>query len=55
MVIEVDQLDAHYQGAIAKGLPIKEPPKDQSWGHRSFCVCDPNGLVLYLFREIGRK
>src|SRR5262245_10090123 len=51
MVIEVDQLEARYQRAIDQGLPIKQALKDQSWGHRSFCVCDPNGLTLYFFRK----
>ncbi len=51
MVIEVDQLEARYQRAVEKGLPIKQELKDQDWGHRSFCVCDPNGLTLYFFRE----
>jgi uncharacterized glyoxalase superfamily protein PhnB len=51
MVIEVDQLEAQYQRAVARGLPIKQELTDQSWGHRSFCVCDPNGLTLYFFRK----
>ena len=55
MVIEMDQLEARYQRAVEKGLPIKQKLKDQDWGHRSFCVCDPNGLTLYFFREIGRE
>src|SRR5262249_4235694 len=55
MVIEADQLEARYQRAVAKGLPIKQELTDQAWGHRSFCVCDPNGLTLYFFREIARK
>lgn len=55
MVIEMDQLEARYQRAVEKGLPIKQKLKDQDWGHRSFCVCDPNGLTLYFFRETGRE
>ena len=50
MVIEVDQVQALYQRAVEKGLPIQQNLKDQQWGHRSFCVRDPNGLTLYFFR-----
>jgi catechol 2,3-dioxygenase-like lactoylglutathione lyase family enzyme len=49
IVIEVDDVDARYARAVEKGLPIKQALTDQHWGHRSFCVHDPNGLVLYLF------
>jgi catechol 2,3-dioxygenase-like lactoylglutathione lyase family enzyme len=54
MVIEVDELEARYQRAVERGLPIKQELKDQDWGHRSFCVREPNGLILYSFRETGR-
>jgi catechol 2,3-dioxygenase-like lactoylglutathione lyase family enzyme len=53
MVIEVDQVEARYRRAVEKGLPIQQGLKDQDWGHRSFCVRDPNGLTLYFFRETG--
>jgi hypothetical protein len=43
-----------YSRAKNNNLPIVQPLKDQSWGHRSFCVREPNGLTLYLFNEIGR-
>jgi catechol 2,3-dioxygenase-like lactoylglutathione lyase family enzyme len=60
MVIEVDDLEARYERAVEKRLPIKQELKDQEWGHRSFCVTDPDGLTLYFFRELiknaaGRK
>jgi catechol 2,3-dioxygenase-like lactoylglutathione lyase family enzyme len=55
MVIEVDQVEACYQRAVDKGLPITQELKDQDWGHRSFCVCDPNGLTLYFFKATGRE
>lgn len=51
MVIEVDQVEARYQQAMEKRLPIEEELKDQAWGHRSFCVRDPNGLTIYFFSE----
>ena len=55
MVIEVDDVDAEYRRVTGKKLPIVEPLKDQSWGHRSFCVREPNGLTLYMFSELPRK
>jgi len=52
MVIEVDQVEALYQSAVEKGLPIQHELKDQTWGHRSFCVREPNGLTLNFFSEL---
>ncbi len=54
MVIEVDDVAEQYRRADAKKLPIVQPLKDQSWGHRSFCVREPNGLTLYLFSELPK-
>jgi catechol 2,3-dioxygenase-like lactoylglutathione lyase family enzyme len=53
MVIEVDDLEDRYRRAVEKGLPIKQKLTDQDWGHRSFCLSDPNGLIVYFFRVIG--
>jgi len=52
MVIEVDQVESHYQRAVERGLPIQEALKEHPWGHRGFCVRDPNGLTIYIFSEI---
>jgi len=54
MVIEVDDVDGQYRRAAAKKLPVVQPLTDQSWGHRSFCVREPNGLTLYLFSELPK-
>jgi uncharacterized glyoxalase superfamily protein PhnB len=54
MVIEVDQVEDRYQRAVDKGLPSTQALTDQAWGHRSFCVREPNGLTLSLFSETGR-
>lgn len=51
MVVEVDRIDAFYQRLLDNEVPIEQPLKDQSWGHRSVCVRDPNGLVLYFFSK----
>ena len=52
MVIEVGDVEEEYRLAVEKGLPIKQEIRDQDWGHRSFCVSEPNGLTLYFFTEI---
>ena len=52
MVIEVDNVEERYQRIKAKGLVFQQELKDQSWGHRSFCIRDPNGLTIYCFNEI---
>ncbi|HSB80657.1 MAG TPA: VOC family protein [Candidatus Methylomirabilis sp.] len=49
MVIEVEDVEQIYRGAIEKGLPIQQHLTTQTWGHRSFCVHEPNGLTLYFF------
>lgn len=54
MVFELDQMEAHYQRAVNKGLTITQALTDQVWGHQSFCVREPNGLTLYVFSETGR-
>ena len=54
MVIEVDDVEEEYRRAVGKGLPIKQRLTDQTWGHRSFCISEPNGLTLYLFGAIPK-
>lgn len=51
MAIEVNQVDDSYRRVLQKQLPIQQELRDQTWGHRSFCVQDPNGLTLYFFSE----
>jgi catechol 2,3-dioxygenase-like lactoylglutathione lyase family enzyme len=54
MVIEVEDVDARYADAVAKRLPVQQALTEQSWGHRSFCLREPNGLTLYLFSPTAR-
>lgn len=51
MVIEVPAVEDFHRRAVERGLPVTQDLKDQSWGHRSFCVREPNGLTLYLFTD----
>jgi catechol 2,3-dioxygenase-like lactoylglutathione lyase family enzyme len=50
IAIEVDNVDHAYEQANARGLPIDEGLEDKPWGHRSFAVRDPDGLLVVLFR-----
>ena len=51
-VIEVPNVTEAYHRARGKGLPVTTDLTDHPWGHRSFCVTDPDGLTLYLFEAI---
>ena len=51
MAIETPEVDQVYQSAVARGLPIQHALIRQPWGHRGFCLREPNGLTLYLFGQ----
>ena len=51
LVIEADDVNAWYQRAGDHQLPIVEPLTQQVWGHRSFRVRDPNGVIVYIFAK----
>ena len=44
--IEVDDVDAAYDQAIAAGLEIVHPLGDEDWGVRRFFFADPAGNVV---------
>ena len=44
--IEVDDVDAVYERALAAGAEIVYPIADEEWGLRRFFVRDQNGAVL---------
>jgi catechol 2,3-dioxygenase-like lactoylglutathione lyase family enzyme len=55
MIIEVEDPEARYARAVQKGLAIRQPLTDLPWGHRSFCVTEPDGLVLCFFRDLNKN
>jgi catechol 2,3-dioxygenase-like lactoylglutathione lyase family enzyme len=55
IVIQVDDVDQIYARALEKGLPVRQQPKDQAWGHRSVCLEEPNGLRLFFFTPIAPR
>ncbi len=52
MVIEVADIQQTYRRAVEKKLLVQQELTVQPWGHRSFCLREPNGMTLYLFSEI---
>ena len=54
MVIEVADVDDVHRRAVANNLPVTQELTNQSWGHRSFCLREPNGLSLYIFSELSK-
>jgi catechol 2,3-dioxygenase-like lactoylglutathione lyase family enzyme len=51
MAIETGDLEAVYRTACERGLAIQQAMTSQPWGHRSFCLREPNGLTLYIFSQ----
>ncbi len=44
--IEVEDVDAVHAKAVARGVTISYPLKDEPWGVRRFFMVDPNGVTL---------
>jgi len=44
--IEVDDVAAVYERALAAGMEIVYPLTDEDWGLRRFFVRDPNGAII---------
>jgi len=52
MAIEVPNVEQLYRRAAVRHLPIRDELTTQPWGHRSFCLREPNGLVIYMFSVV---
>lgn len=46
IVVQVDDVDALYADALAKGLNVVKPIQDRDWGARDFRVADPDGYFV---------
>jgi predicted enzyme related to lactoylglutathione lyase len=44
--VEVEDVDAAYDAAVAAGVPIVHPLTDEEWGVRRFFFVDPAGNVV---------
>lgn len=49
--IQVWNIDELFDKYKAKDVPFKQEIINQPWGHRSFYVQEPNGLVLGFYEE----
>jgi uncharacterized glyoxalase superfamily protein PhnB len=49
LAFEVDQVEAWFQRAREKNLPIKTELASFNWGQRGFAVLEPNGLVIFIY------
>src|SRR4051794_20516726 len=44
---EADDIDAHYDRAVASGAVVVGPPADQDYGYRTYRAIDPEGHRWY--------
>ena len=51
MGIQVWDIDELFDKYKTKGGPFKQEIADQTWGHRSFSVLEPNGVVLHFIQD----
>ncbi len=52
ITIEMVRVDPVYERAVAAGLSIVLPLRDERWGQRHFMTRDPNGLLVDLVQLI---
>lgn len=49
--ISVKDVDTEYDKVQKLGVKIVVPIEDHHWGDRSFVICDPNGVRLYIYSD----
>lgn len=52
MVIQVWNIDELFKKYKAMGVSFKQEIVDQAWGHKSFSVLEPNGIVLLFIQDL---
>lgn len=52
MVIQIWDIDELFEKYKKKGINFKQEITNQSWGHRSFSVIDPNGIIILYIQDI---
>ena len=52
---KVDDADAAWAEAVAAGATPTVPPTDQPWGQRTAYVRDPDGHLVELAQDRGRR
>ncbi|HAA16563.1 MAG TPA: hypothetical protein DCE41_34585 [Cytophagales bacterium] len=51
MVVQIWDVNERFESYKSKGINFKQELTTQPWGHRSFSVVDPNGIVLFFYEE----
>lgn len=46
------EVDVCHRELATKGVAILDPPKDQSWGHRTLFFADPEHNVVEIYADI---
>lgn len=46
VTVEVADVDAVHERALARGLPLHVPLRDEPWGQRHFITEDPDGVLV---------
>lgn len=54
LTVEVDDVDAVHELAIANGFVIVYPLTDEPWGVRRFFVRDPAGAIVNVMSHVSR-
>jgi uncharacterized glyoxalase superfamily protein PhnB len=49
---EIDDVDGEYARALASGLPILLPLRDEPFGQRHFITRDPSGVLIDVIKPI---
>ena len=52
--VYVDDVDAHYERALAEGATILQEPEDQFYGDRVYRAADPEGGRWWFHQELSR-
>jgi uncharacterized glyoxalase superfamily protein PhnB len=53
LYLDVDDVEAHYAGALAGGVEIVSAPTEKPWRCREYTMRDPNGYVLTFSQPLG--
>lgn len=51
MCAQVWNIDDRFKKYKERNIPFKQEIVNQNWGHRSFSIIEPNGLVLFFYQE----
>lgn len=49
--IHVEDVDLEYEKLVSQRVEIVDNIADHPWGDRSFVICDPNGVRLYIYSD----